>query len=221
MLCTRCKGAGVLARRATRVIEPCPQCDGTGTDDLADLAGSGIAEGGAPRPLPPAIRRLRIDRPEACDTDGRRTGAAAMIRRLVAALAVALLIVTPAAAETLAGPFLAEIVRVYDGDTFQARIRIWLGQDVLVWVRLIGVDTPELGRRARCPEENARARAARDYLAGLLGGAAVVLTQVKGDKYAGRVDAVVTAHGTDVAQALVGAGYGRPYDGRARQGWCG
>ena len=136
------------------------------------------------------------------------------------ALAALLVITGPALAETLPGPFPAEVIRVYDGDTFQARVRVWLGQDVVVWVRLIGVDTPELGRRAKCPEENEQARAARDYLAGFLGRETVTLSEVKADKYAGRIDAVVTVAGRDVAKALIAAGFGRAYDGRARQGWC-
>lgn len=139
------------------------------------------------------------------------------MRRLIL---LALLIATPATAETLAGPFPAEVLRVIDGDTFMARVRIWLGQDVIVGVRLVGVDTPELGRGARCPDEAAKARAAREYLAGFLGDA-VTLSQVRGDKYAGRVDAIVTAQGRDVAEALIAGGYGRPYDGRKRQSWCG
>ncbi len=143
-----------------------------------------------------------------------------MIRSI--AVAVALSLAAPAtAAEILAGPFTAEVLRVYDGDTFQARIRVWLGTDVTVYVRLVGVDTPELGRRAQCAEENERARAARDYLAGLIGSDPVILKDVRGDKYAGRVDAVVVAHGLDVAGELIAAGHGRPYDGRKRQPWCG
>lgn len=140
--------------------------------------------------------------------------------RATLALGLALALASPAGAETLPGPFQAEVIRVYDGDTFQARVRVWLGQDVVVWVRLIGVDTPELGRRAKCPEEDAQARASRDYLAGFLGRETVTLSGVKADKYAGRIDAVVTVAGRDVAEALIAAGFGRPYDGRARTGWC-
>ena len=49
----------------------------------------------------------------------------------------------------------------------------------------------------------------------------MVLTAIEGDKFYGRVVAdVVTPEGDDVGAALVEGGFARPYDGRARQGWC-
>jgi endonuclease YncB( thermonuclease family) len=41
----------------------------------------------------------------------------------------------------------AEVVRVIDGDTFEARVRIWPGMDVTTRVRLRGIDAPELHAR--------------------------------------------------------------------------
>lgn len=143
-----------------------------------------------------------------------------MLRAL--ALAALLAAAAPAdARDLLPGPYPAKVLRVYDGDTFLASVHIWLDQDVRVWVRLLGIDTPELGRRARCAEEARRAEAARARLEALLESGKVELRQVQGDKYAGRVDASVIAGGTDVAATLIAEGHGRPYDGRARQGWCG
>jgi micrococcal nuclease len=45
----------------------------------------------------------------------------------------------------------AEVVRVIDGDTLEARVRIWPGMDVTTRVRLRGIDAPEL--HARCEGE--------------------------------------------------------------------
>jgi endonuclease YncB( thermonuclease family) len=36
----------------------------------------------------------------------------------------------------------AEVLRVLDGDTFEARVRLWPGLDVTTKVRLRGVDAP-------------------------------------------------------------------------------
>ena len=45
----------------------------------------------------------------------------------------------------------AEVVRVIDGDTFEARVRVWPGLDVDTKVRLRGIDAAEL--HARCGDE--------------------------------------------------------------------
>jgi len=45
----------------------------------------------------------------------------------------------------------AEVLRVLDGDTFAARVRVWPGLDVETKVRLRGIDAAEL--HARCAAE--------------------------------------------------------------------
>ena len=114
----------------------------------------------------------------------------------------------------------AEVVSVTDGDTFRAVALVWPSVNVAVSVRIKGVDTPEL--RGRCKAEKVRAVRARDYVAKLLPpGALVRLSEVRPDKYAGRVDARVTlADGRDLARLLIGTGLGRPYDGGRRGSWC-
>ncbi|HMI96135.1 MAG TPA: hypothetical protein VK479_06440 [Micropepsaceae bacterium] len=86
------------------------------------------------------------------------------------------------AGEALAGPVTAMVERVVDGDTIEVRAAIWLGQTLIVRVRIDGVDAPEL--EARCAEERKLALAARDFLARRLQGTAVKLTHVVYDKYA-------------------------------------
>src|SRR2546423_372402 len=56
----------------------------------------------------------------------------------------------------------AQVLRVLDGDTFEARVSVWPGLDITTKVRLRGIDAPEL--RARCADELAQAQAARDAL---------------------------------------------------------
>jgi len=116
------------------------------------------------------------------------------------------------------GPVNADVVHVVDGDTFEARAAIWLGQSIEVRVRIAGVDAPEL--HARCDDERTRAEAARDWLIHRIEGAEVRLSQVRYDKYGGRVDATVRDSGGDVGAALIAAGLARPYRGGHRGDWC-
>ena len=123
------------------------------------------------------------------------------------------------AAEALAGPIAATVERVVDGDTIEVKAAIWLGQTLIIRVRIDGVDAPEL--EARCPEERKLALAARDFLARRLQGAPVKLTHVVYDKYGGRVRADVADAAGDIGHALLEAGLARPYHGERREPWCG
>ncbi|MFD1703661.1 thermonuclease family protein [Methylopila henanensis] len=113
----------------------------------------------------------------------------------------------------------ATALSAIDGDTIEARVRAFPGQDIVARIRIDGVDAPE--RRGRCARETAAAEAAAAALAALVRDRPLTLTQVRGDKYFGRVVARVSAAGVgDLAGALVRAGHGRPYDGGRRESWC-
>jgi endonuclease YncB( thermonuclease family) len=113
----------------------------------------------------------------------------------------------------------AQVLRVVDGDTFEARVSVWPGLEITTKVRLRGIDAPEL--RARCTDEQAKAQAARAALVALLGEGAVAVSQVTLDKYGGRVVADASTRRTpDVAAALLAAGHARPYGGGRRESWC-
>ena len=133
------------------------------------------------------------------------------------ALCVALFHLTTAES-TFEGPVRAQVLRVVDGDTFDANARIWLGQALEVRVRIVGIDAPEL--HARCELERGRAEAARDFLARRIEGGEVTLSSVCYDKYGGRVDAIVADASGDIARALLKAHLVRPYEGGRRSGWC-
>ncbi len=113
----------------------------------------------------------------------------------------------------IAGPVAAEVIRVVDGDTILVSARPWPQQRVDVFVRLRGIDAPEM--RSRCAEARSAARTARDLLSRLvLGGDPLFLTEVSGDKYFGRVVADVhLADGRNPAHDLIAAGLVSPYDG--------
>ncbi|MFZ9501000.1 MAG: thermonuclease family protein [Beijerinckiaceae bacterium] len=120
--------------------------------------------------------------------------------------------------DILPGPFPAHMLRVIDGDTFEARVQVWLGQDVTTRVRLRGFDAPET--RSPCAAERSLGEEARRALADALANGSIVLTDVSRDKFGGRVVASVRIlrenGGDDLAQLMLAGGYGRPYAGGRR-----
>ena len=114
----------------------------------------------------------------------------------------------------------AQVVRVIDGDTFEAQVRVWPGVDLDTRVRLRNIDAPEL--HARCAREYLKAQAARAALQSLLAAGGVTLSQVGADKYRGRIDAIVATRTTaDVSDALLKGRFARSYFGSRRGSWCG
>src|SRR5271167_2208852 len=112
----------------------------------------------------------------------------------------------------------AEVLRVIDGDTFEARVHVWPGLDITTKIRLRGIDAPEL--RARCPVERTMAEAARDALAAMLAEGIVGISGVTLDKYGGRVVADAgTRSIANVSAELLAKGYARRYAGGRRRGW--
>lgn len=116
---------------------------------------------------------------------------------------------------TVAGPVLARIVRVIDGDTLLVDAHPWPGHAVRVSVRLRGIDTPE--RRSKCLRERLAADEARNELVRLISDHSTVeLINVSGGKYFGRVLADLKAGKRDVAAAMLKSGLARPYQGGKR-----
>ncbi|MET3842263.1 thermonuclease family protein [Bradyrhizobium sp. OAE829] len=112
-----------------------------------------------------------------------------------------------------------DVIRIVDGDTFEARVHLPDGLALNTRVRLRGIDTPEL--KAACPQELQMAEAAGDALRGLLREGAVTISNIGPDKYGGRVLAdVATRKTTSVSAALLAGGHGRRYSGGHRNGWC-
>lgn len=116
----------------------------------------------------------------------------------------------PAAAPS-ATPALHHAISVYDGDTIR------LGQER---IRIIGLDTPELGHRAECEFEGLAAEQAKQALIGEIARGNVALHRQGTDRY-GRTLARVTVDGRDVAATLIASGHARPYAGGRRESWSG
>ena len=111
------------------------------------------------------------------------------------------------------------VTRVYDGDTITVDVAGWLAiVGRAIGIRVRGVDTPEL--RAKCSQEKLGAIEARDYVRQLMADADVIeLERINRGKYF-RVVADVIVDGENLADLLIQAELGRPYDGGSRQGWC-
>ena len=151
------------------------------------------------------------------------------IRAVVAILSAAvvammLLAVAANAAEVIAGPVEADVVRVIDGDTIVVDAHVWPDITVRVAVRLAGMDTPEL--RGKCPAEKTMAREAKERVDLLIGeDRRVRLNNIHLGKFAGRVVAIVRVRYPSVwaslSDLMVQAGLARVYDGGKRESWCG
>ena len=122
------------------------------------------------------------------------------------------------AKEILDGPFDFELVEVIDGDTFRAKVKIWLGQTVTVKVRLKGVDTPEMN--GKCAAEKKLAQQAKKFAADWLATRPAQLVNVHYGTYAGRVLATTQQpDGTTLSTALLSQKLAKPYRGR-KASWC-
>lgn len=130
------------------------------------------------------------------------------------------------AAKTLPGPYTLLLPVATDGDTIKADVSVWLHIDVTdIGIRVSGIDTPELNSSASRvvpPCEKALAINARNFAQTWIDThQPITITQIKDDKYEGRVDAVVMGRdGSLLAIALMAAGHARPYTGGRRLPWC-
>ena len=109
---------------------------------------------------------------------------------------------------------------IIDGDTFACVVNLAQDIDVSVRVRIRNVDTPEI--HGDCEYERSMALRAKNRLEQLIPvGTVVELSNVKDDKYLGRIDAnVADATGRDVGDILIHEKLGRPYSGGHRNPWC-
>lgn len=110
-----------------------------------------------------------------------------------------------------------EIVRVIDGDTFEARVHLWPGLEMMTRVRLRGIDAPEM--KGACAEEFRMAEASSDALRALLADGGVAIFNIGPDKFNGRVVAdAATRQTPSISGALLASGHARQYQGGRRGG---
>ena len=123
------------------------------------------------------------------------------------------------AAAVVYGPYNADLVEVIDGDTLVVDMMLAPGLTQRTSVRLLGVNTPETHSGEPC--EKAAGAAATDYTRSLLRDVrSLVVSDVRPDKYAGRVLGRIQANGADLGAQILAGGHGRPYHGEHRSPWC-
>jgi endonuclease YncB( thermonuclease family) len=121
--------------------------------------------------------------------------------------------------DIVAGPLAGEVTGVLDGDTVSVRVHVWIGQEVETSVRIAGIDAPEI--HGKCEKERRMAENAKEELQSLISGNPILLTNIRLEKYAGRVLAAAqTKNGTDIARHMLDKGLVRPYRGEKRRPWC-
>lgn len=116
------------------------------------------------------------------------------------------------AVDQIPGPVMAHVVRVIDGDTIVVDAFPWPAHSLRISVRLRGIDAAEM--RSSCPAERRTAQKARDLLETLtLQGDHVLLSNISGGKYYGRVLADVSVGQSNLATSLLGQGLASVYSG--------
>ncbi len=119
---------------------------------------------------------------------------------------------------------LFSIVAASPATAFDAMCRAIDGDTIVCGrqhVRILNIDTPELGAKAHCPLEADAAERARLFTAAALAGGPVDVRpdpKRPRDRY-GRTLAWVVVDGQDLGEQLIAAGLARRWDGRRRP-WC-
>jgi endonuclease YncB( thermonuclease family) len=144
------------------------------------------------------------------------------MKKIITTLLITLASVSYAQKQPQGVTYDAQIVRVNDGDTvviaapfLPAPLKPELA------VRIYGVDTPEKGFRAKCPQEDARGQAASKFTKD-----AVTASQKRQvvlydwDKFGGRVLGDIILNGQSLRAMLIQNGFAREYFGEAKQSWC-
>lgn len=116
----------------------------------------------------------------------------------------------------------ATITRVKDGDTV-AIVASFLPDPLPkeLAVRVYGVDTPEKGHRAQCPQEDQRGQAATAFTKDLVAKSVKRQVLLMGwDKFGGRVLGDIILDGKSLRASLIANGFAREYYGEEKQSWC-
>lgn len=132
---------------------------------------------------------------------------------------ILILLASPAHAQEF---YVYKPVKITDGDTIKLDVskESPLIKKLGLSVRISGIDTPEKGSKAKCKKENALGQQATKFTTELVGNKELLLSEVKNDKYGGRIVANVKVGGVDIAQELLKKGLARVYNGEKKKSWC-
>lgn len=148
------------------------------------------------------------------------------MKTLVALLLILGLTATSALAQRRNQEFIQydwKVIRVIDGDTIEFEAP-WVPPPIRqrIALRVFGVDTPERGHRAQCPQEATRAQAASEFTRQSISNSRTVRAAITDwDKYGGRIlGDVILDNGVSLRALLIQNGHARAYFGEAKQSWC-
>ena len=116
----------------------------------------------------------------------------------------------------------AQIVRINDGDTVVIAAP-FLPKPLKpeLAVRVFGVDTPEKGFRAQCPQEDQRGQMATAFTKQAIAASQQRQFILYGwDKFGGRVLGDIILDGKSLRAMLIQNGFAREYFGEAKTSWC-
>ena len=113
-----------------------------------------------------------------------------------------------------------KVLKVVDGDTIKVEIPN-LPAELKMSVRVRGIDTPEKGGRAKCSLESTLGLTATYFTQQSVKKAnKIIFTDIKWDKYGGRIVASVFIDGKSLAKELIDNKLAKPYDGGKKEEWC-
>lgn len=115
-----------------------------------------------------------------------------------------------------------KINRVVDGDTVEVSTP-WTPDPLpkKMSIRVFGVDTPEKGFRAKCPQEDQKGQAATAFTKKIITESKVAQVMIMDwDKYGGRMLGDVILDGKSLRSMLIANGFAREYYGDAKTSWC-
>ncbi len=117
-----------------------------------------------------------------------------------------------------------KVLRVVDGDSLEIANE-FLPQELKLFVRIKGIDAPEKAPRAKCEKENILAQKASNYTKNSIEKAQknhqkITFSEIKWDKYGGRIVAKVMIDERELGQELVRKGLARVYHGEKKKTWC-
>jgi len=136
------------------------------------------------------------------------------------------LLVAPAKAENLDTMYVYKAIRIIDGDTIALNVENEkpLIQKLGLSVRIRGIDAPEKGSKAKCDKERVLAEKATKLvndIVGAMGQNELLLSNVRWDKFGGRIDAFVKVNGVDIGKALLVRGLAVENNGEKKtKDWC-
>ena len=112
-----------------------------------------------------------------------------------------------------------KIIEAIDGDTLRVEIPAML--PLKYSIRISGIDTPEKAGRAKCEQEALLAEKASEFTKNLVKNLKTFeISNIKHDKYGGRLLASVKINNIDVGRALQKEGLARIYYGEKKESWC-